>query len=194
MGKSTSVDELVRKFDQLAKVVKGDSTETVKTISQFMKDRALDLARDDLGSDLRFRNNNKRPVGVGYDLKPTADGAVSEIRARGPFSWLEYGIASHAIVPGGKTKKFRGITGTMLGGAAGPALPVSTAVGLGLNRGKGRGKLMVWNNKGAAAWFITKSGELPEKQTWSNAKEQTQAAAGELARRQFIRSGAKVIT
>ena len=191
MGTSRSVDEFFVKWERLKDGVQKDGPETVGAIAQFMEDRALDLAKDEVGSDLVFRNNKRRKLGVGYKVSKNNVGATAEVRAKGPFGWLEYGVPSHAIVPGGKTKKFRAAIGAGLGGAAGPALPVAVAVGLGLNKGKGRGKLMVWTGNGgkkAAAFYITKSGELPEKNTWSNAVEQTTRSAGEIADRQMVRT------
>ncbi len=191
MGTSKSVDEFFVKWERLKDGVQKDGPETVGAIAQFMKMRALDLAAEEVGSDLRFRNNNRRPLGVRYDVRKGQNAAQAEVRATGPFGWLEYGVPPHAIVPGGKTKKFRAAIGAGLGGAAGPALPVAVAVGLGLNKGKGRGKLMVWTGNGgkkAAAFYITKSGELPEKNTWSNAVEQTSQSAGEIADRQMVRT------
>jgi hypothetical protein len=191
MGTVRTVEQLTRQLDTLGKVVKGDTTDTVQAVSQFMKVRALELAAEEVGSDLLFRNNNRRRLGVRYNVNARPDGAQSEVRATGPFGWLEYGVAPHAIVPGGKTKAFRSLIGAS--GGFGPALPVATAVALGLNRGKGRGRLMVWNGGKAAAFFITKGGAYPAKQTWTHAKEQTSAASGEIADRQLVRSLTKVI-
>lgn len=189
----TSTDQLVKVLKALGDAVQRDDKATVEAIARFMKVRGLELAAKEVGSDLRFRNNRNRPLNIRYQVNDAASGATAEVRPTGPFGWLEYGVPSHAIVPGGKTKKFRAAIGAGLGGAAGPALPVSVAVGLGLNKGKGRGNLMVWNGGRAAAFYVTKSGEYPEKGTWSEATEQTTSAAGEIADRQFIRTISDVI-
>ena len=185
MGTIRSVDELVRKFDKLGGAVRQDSPETVGKIAQFMKVRALGLAAEEVGSDLRFRNNNRRPLGVRYDLNNTANGAQAEVRARGPFSWLEYGVKPHPIIPGSRNKRFRGLTGVGVG--IGPALSPTSLLGTSAIRGDKKGGLLRFAN-GDVRPYALKAGGYPAKQTWTHAKEQTTLAAGEIADRQLVRT------
>lgn len=192
MGKSTSVDELVRKFDKLGQAVRRDGKETVGAIAQFHKTTALGLAAKEVGGDLRFRNNRRRPLRVNYDIVDAADGAKAEVRAGGPFSWLEYGVAPHPIIPGARNKRFRGLTGIGLKGAAGPVLGVESLIGTSAIRGRGKGKVLAFAN-GMFRRYALQAGGYPEKGTWSESVERTTATAGEIADRQFIRTIGDVI-
>lgn len=187
MGTSRSVDEFFVKWERLKDGVQKDGPETVGAIAQFMKVRTLELAADEVGSDLRFSNNKRRPLGVRYDVRKGQNAAQAEVRAKGPFSWLEYGVAPHPIIPGARNKRFRGLAGIGLGAAAGPALPVQALLGTSAVRGKNKGKVLSFAS-GQFRRYALKAGGLPEKRTWSEGVEQTSQSAGEIADRQMVRT------
>jgi hypothetical protein len=185
MGTVRTVDELVRKFDKLGGAIRQDSPDIVAKIAQFMKVRALGLAAQEVGGDLRFSGNKRRPLGVRYDIDKKSDGARAEVRARGPFSWLEYGVQPHPVIPGSRNKRFRGLAG--IGVGVGPALPVTSLLGTSAIRGNKKGKLLRFAN-GDVRPYALKAGGYPAKQTWTEAREATEAAAGEIADRELVRT------
>ena len=184
MGTSRSGAELAGKLDKAAKLLDRDMLPTAQAIGSTLTATALASAREATGGDLKFsgaQRNGRRNRPIGVTTRKESDSSVM-VKATGPMHWLEAGVEPHPIIPGA-SKKSRGLTGALLDGAEGPALPASQVRGTA--RGKAKGKLMIWDGGRAAAFSVNRGGGFTERKTWSKAVEVTERAAPSIARRKL---------
>ena len=184
MGTSRSGAELAAKLDKAARLIDRDLYPTAQSIGAVLSATALAGARETTGGDLKFsgaerKGRRNRPIGV--TTRKESDSSVM-VKATGPMHWLEAGVEPHPIIPGA-SKKSRGLTGALLDGAEGPALPASQVRGTA--RGKAKGKLMIWDGGRAAAFSVNRGGGFTERKTWSKSVEVTERAAPSIARRKL---------
>lgn len=181
MGTSRNAAELVGKLDKAAKLLDRDMYPTVQSIGMVLAATALAGAAEATGSDLKFsgaQRKGRTGRAIGVTTRKESDSSVM-VKATGPMHWLEAGVDPHPIIPGA-SKKSRGLTGALLDGAEGPALPASQVRGTA--RGKAKGKLMIWDGGRAAAFSVNRGGGFRERKTWSKAVEVTERAAPSIAR------------
>lgn len=184
MGTSRSGAELAAKLDKAARLIDRDLYPTAQSIGAVLSATALAGAREATGGDLKFsgaQRNGRRNRPIGVTTRKESDSSVM-VKATGPMHWLEAGVEPHPIIPGA-SKKSRGLTGALLDGAEGPALPASQVRGTA--RGKAKGKLMIWDGGRAAAFSVNRGGGFTERKTWSKAVEVTERAAPSIARRKL---------
>jgi len=180
MGTSRSAAQLAGKFSKAAGAVQKNNPKNVKRVADFAADTTKAMARPPTGGDLAFSgagraSRKNRPIDVRVS---DSGGSAFKVKAIGPMHWLESGVQPHPIIPGGNTKKARGLAGANLGDAAGPRLGAGQAGKFA--RGKSKGKLMIWGGGSAAAFYVQRGGGFKARHTWTEGIKAAEKVQGEI--------------
>lgn len=178
MGTSASAADLARKLQRSADVIVNGNEERVKALVKLVRGMVDVEVVKGVGADHVFRNNRNRRIGTTATTLRTGPDAQVKVAARGPMSWLQYGIRPHEIVPGGRNKFARGVLGSALKGAAGPFLPASSLFQKGNYAAstKGAGVVLKFADGTYSRW-ARNSGSKKPTHAWSHGVEHAEQLA-----------------